>query len=78
MQSKIFRKPKALKVLDEMTGALHISEKFPKITTEYLWHKEDVYGVGDHLVLENWVWMRCPKDAILGLYKSGLGKRIWV
>ena len=32
-----------------MTGALHISEKSPKITTEYLWHREGVYGVGAQL-----------------------------
>ena len=70
MQSKIFRKPKAPKVLDEMTGALHISEKFPKITTEYLWHKEDVYGVGDHLATRKLGLDEMPKRCHLGVIQK--------
>ena len=36
-------------MFDEMTEALHYPEKFPKITTEFSWYQEGVYGAGAHM-----------------------------
>ena len=45
LQNKVFRKLKLQQVFDEMSGALPISEKFPKIRHGLLWSGEIVQGV---------------------------------